>query len=158
MRPRIEFNRAGSPSEWDRVLSNFVPCRVVFGSDEYPTVEHAFQAQKATNLKDRELIASAPTPGRAKRIARTVKLVDSWDDRRVSVMVNCLYSKFTLNEELGKALLSTGDSELVEVADGWNDTYWGVGRSGNGKNMLGKCLMAVRSALIKKGAQSCPRD
>ena len=41
--------------------------------------------------------------------------------------------------------LATGDEELVE--DSPNDYYWGRGRSGTGKNMLGRILMEVRDEL-----------
>ena len=47
--------------------------------------------------------------------------------------------------ELRERLLATGDEELVE--DSPNDYYWGRGRSGTGKNTLGRILMEVREAV-----------
>lgn len=42
--------------------------------DFFPTVEHYFQAQKATDLYDFELIRKAKTPGLAKKYGRKLKL------------------------------------------------------------------------------------
>jgi ribA/ribD-fused uncharacterized protein len=54
-------------------------------------------------------------------------------------------AKFRAHDELKKLLLSTGNEKLVENAP--KDAYWGCGRNGNGKNMLGKILMETRKAL-----------
>jgi predicted NAD-dependent protein-ADP-ribosyltransferase YbiA (DUF1768 family) len=43
--------------------------------------------------------------------------------------------------------LETYDEELIE--DSPYDSYWGIGPSGNGKNMLGKILMETREYLKK---------
>ncbi len=47
--------------------------------------------------------------------------------------------------DLRAELLGTGDGELVENAP--RDYYWGCGRDGSGRNMLGKILMEVRESL-----------
>jgi NADAR domain len=43
------------------------------------------------------------------------------------------------------SLLATGDEEIVE--DTSTDHYWGRGRTGTGKNMLGRILMRTRTQL-----------
>jgi len=53
--------------------------------------------------------------------------------------------KFTQHQELKKRLLATGTARLVEHTE--NDSYWGDGGDGSGKNMLGKILMDVRQRL-----------
>ncbi|MCW3060810.1 MAG: hypothetical protein JWQ02_2631, partial [Capsulimonas sp.] len=53
--------------------------------------------------------------------------------------------KFETHSELREMLLSTGDEEIVENAPG--DYYWGIGKDGSGKNMLGKILEEVRAKL-----------
>ena len=58
--------------------------------------------------------------------------------------------KFTQNEELGRLLLATGKSELIE-GNSWNDTFWGVNlKTGEGRNELGKALMKVRAELAAR--------
>jgi hypothetical protein len=48
-------------------------------------------------------------------------------------------------------LLATGDEEIVE--DTSTDHYWGRGRSGTGKNVLGEILMRTRTQLHADLAQ-----
>jgi predicted NAD-dependent protein-ADP-ribosyltransferase YbiA (DUF1768 family) len=70
----------------------------------------------------------------------------SWGAVRFDVMVDLLRLKFRI--PLYKdAQLSTDDAELIEDAALWNDTIWGVGRSGTGQNLLGKGLMKFRDEL-----------
>ena len=127
-----------------RWLSNFYPSKVVFGGKEYKSVEHAFQAAKTLDDKDREWIASAIHPGEAKKRGKCVILREDWEDVKDDVMWVCLQSKFS-NIALKKKLLNTGDEELVEV-NWWKDRYWGV-CDGVGENKLGKLLMRLREEL-----------
>jgi len=53
--------------------------------------------------------------------------------------------KFETHADLQADLLSTGTEDLVENAP--SDYYWGCGKSGSGKNMLGIILMQVRERL-----------
>ena len=48
----------------------------------------------------------------------------------------------TQHDDLKAILLGTGDAKLVEHTE--NDTYWGDGGDGSGKNRLGQILMQVR--------------
>ena len=66
-------------------------------------------------------------------------------------MLKALRCKFNDNPELKKKLLATGNKRLIEHTH--NDSYWGDGGDGRGKNKLGKLLERVRSEL-----QSPPRD
>ena len=67
------------------------------------------------------------------------------EEAKVDVMLKCCMAKFTQNEKCKKALLSTGDAKLQE--DSPTDSYWGIGRDGKGRNMLGVILMKVRHEL-----------
>ena len=116
-------------------LSNFYHSPIFYEGIVYPTNEHFFQAMKTLNLKEREAIAAAPTPGVAKRMGRKVQLRSDWEDVKIEVMKKGLELKFR-DYELAQKLIDTGDEELIE-GNWWNDTYWGV-CNGIGKNMLGK--------------------
>ena len=64
-------------------------------------------------------------------------------------MRQAVMAKFTQDDELKKTLLATGDSKLVEHTA--NDSYWGDGGDGTGKNMLGRILMETREKLKEPG-------
>ena len=60
-------------------------------------------------------------------------------------MRKAVYAKFSQNIELKNTLLETGSEYIVENTS--NDYYWGCGKAGNGKNMLGVILMETRNKL-----------
>ena len=130
-----------------RVFSNFYPSQVTVDSKTYPTVEHYFQSCKFNDEKHKEKIRTAATPARAKELGRTraTPLRDDWEEIKVDVLYEGLLAKFTQHEDLKKILLDTGNAHLVE--DSPTDAFWGCGRSGKGKNVLGFLLMAVRDEI-----------
>lgn len=109
-----------------------------------PSVEHQFQARKATTVEDAIYVMSAGDPGHAKKRGRSIQCRDDWDDIKIDVMYELLVMKFAIEPLKGK-LLSTGDATLIE-GNTWNDTFWGVCR-GKGENYLGQLLMLVRKEL-----------
>jgi ribA/ribD-fused uncharacterized protein len=125
-------------------LSNFYRSPVTLDGLEYPSVEHAYQAAKTTDPEERATVREALTPGLAKRLGRQVHLRPDWEDVKLAVMADLLRQKFD-RPPLAKALLETGDEELVEV-NYWRDTYWGVFH-GTGENHLGRLLMERREQL-----------
>ena len=130
-------------------LSNFYFSPMVIDNVVYTTNEHFFQAMKSLNPKERQAIALAPTPGKAKRLGGKVSLRKDWEDIKEEVMLIGLRHKFS-NPDLRKKLLATGNEELIEGTT-WHDNYWGICRceacGGRGKNRLGKLLMQVREEL-----------
>lgn len=123
-------------------MASFFFAKVVWEDIEFPTSEHAFQADKTLNMEERRAIAALSTPGKAKRAGKRVKLRPDWDKIRVDRMLAIVEAKFKQNPELMERLIATGDAELIE-GNTWNDTFWGVCR-GKGRNILGKILMIVR--------------
>jgi ribA/ribD-fused uncharacterized protein len=61
------------------------------------------------------------------------------------VMLDSLRAKFTQHDDLKATLLGTGTAKLVEHTE--NDSYWGDGGDGTGKNRLGILLMQLRDEL-----------
>lgn len=128
-----------------RWLSNFWPCKVKLDGVTYPTTEHAYQAAKFSESKDRQQIQRATTPGKAKRLARKFFKTRMFSDaEKFDVMYKLLLQKF--QQELFKTkLLATGNKKIVE-GNSWNDTFWGVCR-GKGQNHLGNLIMDIRKQL-----------
>jgi ribA/ribD-fused uncharacterized protein len=132
-------------------LSNFYYAPFSFAGYVWPTVEHAFQAYKTTNLVEKEEIRRAETPGAAKKLGRKVTLREDWEEVKDDVMWLCLLAKFSQNEDLASRLKQTEDAELVE-GNSWHDNYWGDCSCNacspiKGDNKLGQLLMEVRDEL-----------
>lgn len=126
-------------------LSNFYPVVLHFDGLTYPTVEHAFQAQKTFDKSERLKIAQCGSPGRSKQLGRKVQLRQDWESVKVEIMTELVRLKFQSDEDLKSRLLETGDAQLIE-GNTWNDRFWGV-CGGHGKNWLGRILMRVREEL-----------
>lgn len=116
-----------------------------FDTLEYPSSEYLYQALKATNETDKELIRTSPTSGKAKKNGRKIMPRMDWDYVKVDAMRLCLYLKFYQHPDLMIKLLETGNKPLIEYND-WNDTFWGVCvNSEKGENWLGRLLMDLRN-------------
>jgi ribA/ribD-fused uncharacterized protein len=125
-------------------LSNFYHAKASYENVWYPTSEHAYQASKTINSKERRAIRLAKTPGEAKRLGRRVMLRFGFETMKIDIMLQILRTKFS-DPELKKRLLATKPFELVE-GNTWGDRFWGQ-VNGVGQNWLGKCLMRLRSEL-----------
>lgn len=77
--------------------------------------------------------------------SRKLPLRRDWESVKDKVMLEALCAKFTQHEDLKAILLGTGDAILVEHTE--NDSYWGDGGDGSGKNRLGQLLMQLREEL-----------
>lgn len=136
-------------------LSNFLNCKVIYTRAngevfEYKSVEHGYQAQKATNKHDHDWIAAANGAAEARARGRQVKRRPGFDSFKDRLMLKLLWSKFHHNPYLRKKLIATGGHELIH-GNSHHDVYWGVSRrTGEGKNRLGQLLMYLRT-MIKEG-------
>lgn len=131
----------------NRFLSNFWPSPIWWLGLKFPTVEHAFQATKTTDQEMRIAISVAATPGRAKRIGRTLELRPHWESTKEDVMWQLLQRKFVPDSKLAKQLVATHPAELVE-GNTWGDIFWGR-VDGQGQNKLGFLLMRWREELME---------
>ena len=123
-------------------LSNFYKTPIKYGLLVYPSVEHAFQAQKTNNQNLRITISKMSSPAEAKRKGRVLELRPDWIRVRLNIMENLLRIKFS-DDTLSQMLQHTRPHILVE-GNTWGDTFWGVCR-GKGENHLGKLLMQIRA-------------
>ena len=161
---RVRFYKS-----WDRngALSNFSPHPVRMprawgeGGEEtsWPTVEHFYQAQKFSGVADpaavdaMERIRAASAPEEAARIGRTLQrarpelIRGDWNEVKLEVMRAAIRAKVDAHPAAAALLRSTGDAEVVE--DSPHDAVWGVGRNGDGTNLLGKTFMALRDEMME---------
>lgn len=130
--------------EWTR-LSNYSLCSVWFDGHIYSSVEHAYQAAKTLDDKERVGIRHIPTPNQAKKLGRKVTIRSDWEDIKVDIMRELLKEKFAQKPERD-ILISTGNEELIE-GNWWGDRFWGQSPLGNGKNWLGTLLMEIREQI-----------
>ena len=77
--------------------------------------------------------------------AASVTIDPNWNHRKESVMRDVVRLKFEQNPTLAVKLCNT-TGELWEWA-GNRDLHWGIGPSGEGKNMLGRILQDTREQL-----------
>lgn len=139
-----------------RFLSNFYPSPIdVFHNflnfwSRFPTVEHAYQAEKTLSDVHRVQIQECKTPGEAKKLGRIVPLKPNWEQIKLSVMRELVLNKFSTHEELKNKLLETGDQNLIE-GNTWGDKYWGMClNTFEGENHLGRILMDIRKFLRRQ--------
>lgn len=129
--------------------------------------EQAFMLVKAAFFKDFQnfsLILQAKTAYQCKVLGRQVRNYDdSWDTHKEEIMYEILLQKFQSSGELKYLLLSTGNRVLAEASQ--RDKIWGIGLhvghklahnplNFKGKNLLGLCLMKVRSTIAND--ENCP--
>jgi ribA/ribD-fused uncharacterized protein len=128
-------------------FSNFWRAPIVLDGQTWPTSEHYFQAQKFAGTTRAELIRRAASPMIAARLGRSRRhpLRPDWERVKDGLMRAAVLAKFRRHDDLRAVLLSTGGALLVEHTD--NDSYWGDGGDGSGRNMLGRVLMSVRDEL-----------
>jgi ribA/ribD-fused uncharacterized protein len=128
-------------------FSNFSRHSVFLKGKQWPTSEHYFQAQKFAGEPDEEEIRLANKPSLAAQMGRDRKrpLRRDWEGVKERVMLEALRAKFTQHDDLRAILLGTGDAVLVEHTA--NDSYWGDGGDGSGRNRLGALLIQVRAEL-----------
>jgi ribA/ribD-fused uncharacterized protein len=105
------------------------------------------QAQKFAGEPDEEEIRLANKPMLAAQMGRERNrpLRPDWEAVKERVMLEALRAKFTQHDDLKAILLGTGDAMLVEHTA--NDSYWGDGWDGSGRNRLGALLMQLRAEL-----------
>ena len=128
-------------------FSNFAHYGFELDGKWWMTSEHYFQAQKFCGTEYEEIIRLLDNPMKAAAMGRNrdLPLRVDWEQVKEDVMRKAVLTKFTQNEEIKNILLATGKETIIENTS--NDYYWGCGKDGSGKNMLGIILMEVREKL-----------
>lgn len=136
----LDFHNNGY--DW---LSNFYKVEFVWEGIIWPSSEHAYQAAKVLDKPTRLEISRIHSPGKVKKLGKTLLLREDWDEVRIPIMIEILRAKFRQNPELKQKLVETG-FEHLEEGNNWGDRFWGVSPIGSeqGMNHLGLILMDLR--------------
>jgi N-glycosidase YbiA len=136
-------------------FSNFQLATIHLDGQACRTVEHAFQAAKTLDPTERAWVIEAKTPGEAKKRGRKVTLRPDWDEIKGGLMLGLLRQKFAPGTDNPRKLLAFED-RIVEYTI-WHDLHWGVctcpRHRGQGLNMLGRLLTALRQELLAQAAR-----
>lgn len=114
---------------------------------KYPSAEHYYQCQKLEDHPNEFTAALKivnPIDMRHYVRATEIKPKD-WEDIKELVMKRALFFKFSQSIHLTDLLLSTRGRELIKNCP--QDSYWGNGEDGKGKNRLGILIMQLRDDL-----------
>jgi ribA/ribD-fused uncharacterized protein len=137
----LYFNSRIEETAW---LSNMHPHIVYWEGLYYKSAEAAYQAAKLEDPRLRKRFTHF-TGYQAKIEGLHVKTRGNWDSIKPAVMEAILRDKFKPGTVLAQRLADTDVAELIEKAP-W-DSYWGDGKDGKGRNMMGKILMKLRDEL-----------
>ena len=119
----------------------------------YPTVVHAYQCQRYTDLKIIEEIRGARSPVKAWEISSKYKHLQipefKDENHKLKVMKMLMQFKTTQHEEIKKALLDSGDLQIVKHITTYppGDGFWDDGEDGKGLNHIGRMWMEIREEL-----------
>lgn len=125
---------------------------------EYPSVEHAFHAQKIDpnypladeyRLKFSTYNEQNPSPNEAKKMGSrkafnesNITLRNDWDNVKLQIMKDITREYYLANQNMIDKLVKTKGIKLIHK--GFRiDNYWGIDKNG-GENNHGKILMELR--------------
>lgn len=132
-------------------FSNLAPYSIELQGGVWKSTEHYYQYKKfeKTDPEYAQRIKEAPTPKDAKILSlQNNNYLQNWDELKVDLLKEAVRIKFESYPNLERLLLSTGEEELIEANP--DDYFWGEGKDGSGKNMMGQILMEVRTYLRTK--------
>lgn len=130
-------------------FSNFSTHGFKLQDNYWRTSEHYFQAMKfeGTDLFEKIRLATSAMDAANIGRDRSNPLRKDWEVVKDDIMRNAVLNKFLQNKDIAEVLKATKNEEIVEKTS--YDYYWGCGKDGSGKNMLGKILMEVREKLCQ---------
>lgn len=147
MSEEIKFYRASGEYGY---LSNLYPAEIKFEGKLFSSSEAAYQYGKPRNKEIADWIIAAPKQHLIALTAHALlsfDIVQGWSKNKIDRMRQCLRAKFSQHPHLKQKLLDTGNAKIIE--DSKTDSFWGCGKNGKGKNMLGVLLMEIRESIRK---------
>lgn len=143
----IKFYRASGEYGW---MSNLFKREIFFEGKLFSSSEAAYQYGKPKKKEIAEWIISAPKQHLIAMAGHGLlgfDIIPEWSKIKIERMRKILIEKFSQHDDLRRKLLDTGNAKIIE--DSKTDAFWGIGKKGNGKNMLGILLVELREELKK---------
>jgi predicted NAD-dependent protein-ADP-ribosyltransferase YbiA (DUF1768 family) len=131
------------------ILSMLYPVKIWYRAEQYDTPEHAYQCTKIKHtLGDEEDLYHAVKTSKdgkaAKAEAKKAPYSRTWQKIKSNELENICHARVNQDVQFKSVLEATEDSPLVHnVAS----EFWGMGRSGKGKNQYGRTLERIRKNL-----------
>jgi len=126
------------------------PHAVVVRYVQYPSAHHFFLCERFKGSAAEQEIRTATSLWEVDCIVKKAEQCgwqrEDWDKLKTDVMLLGCHYKFKQNPDALALLLQTGTKTIVDHTA--NDSFWGDGGDGTGKNLLGVILMAVRKRLL----------
>ena len=131
------------------LLSNFSAHQVEFEGRLYPTVEHAYQAQRFNDevIKEKGRLAKSPVLAKAVAYQFKDQWRPDWHEIKVEVMTEIVAAKLAQHDDVNQGLIKTGKAEIRENSP--VDYIWGIGKDGRGQNLMGKIWMKLREKVLE---------
>lgn len=141
----------------DDILSNFHKCNMEWNGQKYASLEHAYQAEKAS-INGRpdiaEEIRQANKAVDAKYLARKVYTAKLWEESNEKLMYEMLLEKVKQNKEVQEELMKSEGEIIAECVP--NQMHWSCGLSKEaathtdpekwpGRNILGRMWIKIRN-------------
>lgn len=136
-----------SEGTFSKYLSNFSEHQVEYEGASYLTAEHAYHCQRYEDPAIISEIFTAPTARAAWETSQKYKSRQNpeFTELKVEIMKKILRAKADQHEDVRRALLESGEQEIVKNEP--NDSFWGNGPDGSGRNELGKLWMSIRAEI-----------
>lgn len=134
----LKYEFKDAPSENEKMVRLIVNCKTPYMAK---IVANAYRSNTPQRYEwQRNLVSKAQSID-----ATVINGLDEDYKVKLKLMKQTLKTKFKVDEHCREVLLSTGNKKLEE--DSPYDSFWGIGRNGNGKNYLGRLLMKLRDKI-----------
>jgi len=131
-------------------LDNFSAFAIEWRTELWPTLEHAYQAEKTDDERIRRTIKEALSAHDAKQIGRSVSTSKSlrkdWGGVKKPMMKALMMCKAEQHPYIRKTLVQS--KGLILIEDSPTDSFWGRGPDWKGENTVGELWMEIRDSGI----------
>lgn len=112
-------------------LENSFPVTILVGGIQYPSVEHALQATKVSDVFLKHKISKTDYLPTVLKLLEDVSVRPNWEDVKYATLEQMMRLKFQTSSKCKDVLISTGTRPLLSPKDA----------------MMGKILMKIRNEL-----------
>ena len=147
-------SKSKSPSIFNKIvrvqgeadtLSNFYLCPISYKGENFRSVEHIYQYEKAIFFDNDHLadqIFVAKSARQAKKLSKQLPKSRLWDKNKLKFMENLLDLKYEQCPAFRNKLHQSRKNKITHTVP---DPFWGIGHDGKGHDHFGILLTKLRS-------------